>query len=119
MVKISKSIDKKAPIYISGPITSLQKLGEDWRQPFIEAEIGLRRLGFREIYTPVSIAVGVEAMCEALGRKAEYSDYMKADLEMLLKCRGILMLRGWEGSKGATLEYQVADALHMEKLYER
>lgn len=57
-------------------------------------------------------------MCEALGRKAEYSDYMKADLEMLLKCKSILLLRGWEGSKSATLEYQVADALHMEKLYE-
>jgi hypothetical protein len=119
MIKISKSTDKRAPIYISGPITSLQKLGEDWRQPFVEAEANLRRLGFREIYTPVSIAVGVEAMCEALGRKAEYSNYMKADLEMLLKCKSILLLRGWEGSKGATLEYQVADALHLEKMYER
>lgn len=119
MVKINKSTNKSAPIYISGPITSLQKLGEDWRQPFIEAEANLRRLGFREIYTPVGIAVGVEAMCEALGRRAEYSDYMKADLEMLLKCKSILLLRGWEGSKGATLEYQVADALRMEKLYER
>ena len=48
-----------------------------------------------------------------------YSDYMKADLEMLLKCKTILMLRGWEGSRGAQLEYSVADALHMEVLYER
>lgn len=119
MVKITKTVDKTAPIYISGPITSLQKLGEDWRLSFNAAEAALRRLGFREIYSPVSIAVGVEGMCEAFGRKATYADYMKADLEMLLKCRSILMLRGWEDSKGALLEYQTASALNMEVLYER
>ena len=58
-------------------------------------------------------------MCQVLGRKAMYSDYMKADIEMLLKCSSILMLRGWEGSKGANLEYQIADALHLEVMYER
>ena len=119
MVKINKSTDKTAPIYISGPITSLQKLGEDWRQPFVAAVAALRRLGFREIYSPVDIAIGVEAMCEVSRRKPTYADYMKQDLTMLLKCRSILMLRGWEGSKGATLEYQVADTLGMEVLYER
>ena len=119
MVKINKDIDKKLPVYISGPITSLCKLGIDWKEPFKEAEASLRRLGFRQIYNPADIAVGVEAACEALGRRAMYSDYMKADLEMLLKCKTILMLRGWEGSRGAQLEYSVADALHMEVLYER
>lgn len=119
MLKISKTLDKRLPVYISGPITSLCKLGEDWRLPFREAEATLRRLGFREIHNPVDIAVGVEAMCAALGRRPTYADYMKADLEMLLKCKTILMLNGWEGSRGANLEYQVADALHMEILYER
>ncbi len=119
MIKVSKSTDKTAPIYISGPITSLQKLGEDWKQPFVAAVVALRRLGFREIYSPVDIAVGVEAVCEVQRRKPTYADYMRQDLKMLLKCRSILMLRGWEGSKGATLEYQVADTLGMEVLYER
>ena len=119
MVKTSKTVDKTLPVYISGPITSLIKLGEDWKAPFREAEASLRRLGFREIHNPVDIAVGVEAMCSALGRKAAYSDYMKADLEMLLKCRSIIMLKGWEGSKGAVLEYQVATALGLEVMYER
>jgi hypothetical protein len=119
MVKINKSTDKTAPIYISGPITSLQKLGEDWKQPFMAAVAALRRLGFREIYSPVDIAIGVEAVCEVQRRKQTYADYMRQDLKMLLKWRSILMLRGWEGSKGATLEYQVADTLGMEVLYER
>lgn len=119
MIKANKTINKKLPVYVSGPITSLTKLGEDWRLPFREAEGALRRLGFREIHNPVDIAVGVEAMCDALGRTPQYSDYMKADLEMLLKCRTILMLKGWEGSRGAQLEYQIATALHLEVMYER
>ena len=119
MDKSVKTLDKKLPVYISGPITSLIKLGEDWRAPFREAEATLRRLGFREIHNPVDIAVGVEAMCSALGRKATYSDYMRADLDMLMKCKSVFMLRGWENSKGATLEYQVATAIGLEVIYER
>ena len=83
MIKLSKSIDKDLPVYISGPITSLCKLGMDWRAPFREAETSLRRLGFRQIHSPVDIAAGVDTMCAALGRDAMYSDYMKADIEML------------------------------------
>jgi hypothetical protein len=119
MLKIGKTVDKTAPVYISGPITSLQKLGEDWRVSFQAASAALRRLGFRQIFNPADIAIGVEAMCEGLGRKATYADYMKQDIEMLLKCKSILMLRGWENSRGAQLEYQIADALRMEIMYER
>ena len=119
MDKKKKVIDKTQPVYISGPITSLQKLGEDWRQIFNAAEANLRRQGFREIHNPASIAVGVEAACSALGRRAAYADYMKADLAILLKCRTVLMLRGWEGSDGASLEYQIASACGLEIIYER
>ena len=119
MIKTTKTLDKRLPVYISGPITNRIKLGEDWKAPFKEAEAALRRLGFREIHNPVDIALGVEAACTGLGRKATYADYMKADLEMLLKCKTILLLNGWESSKGALLEYQIADALHLEVIYER
>lgn len=119
MIKVSKAVDKTAPIYISGPITSLQKLGEDWKAPFIAASAALRRLGFRQIFNPVDIAIGVEAVAETFRRKATYGDYMKSDIEMLLKCKSILMLRGWENSRGAQLEYQIADAIGIEVLYER
>ena len=111
--------DKTAPVYISGPITSLITLGEDWRHPFNEAETALRRLGFKDVRSPVYIAEDVEAQCREEGREPSYADYMKADLAELLKCKTILMLKGWEGSKGATLEYEVADAIHLEIIYER
>lgn len=118
-MKITNKIDKTAPIYISGPITSLIRLGEDWRHPFLGAERGLRSLGFKDIKSPVYIAEDVEAQCKEEGRAPSYADYMKADLVELLKCKTILMLKGWEGSRGATLEYEIADAIHLEIIYER
>lgn len=107
MDKKKKVIDKTQPVYISGPITSLQKLGEDWRQTFNAAEVNLRRQGFREIHNPASIAVGVEAACAALGRKAVYADYIKADLAILIKCRTVLMLRGWKAATGQALSIRL------------
>ena len=118
-MKITNKIDKTAPVYISGPITSLIRLGEDWRYPFNAAERGLRSLGFKDIKSPVYIAEDVEAQCKKEGRAPGYADYMKADLTELLKCKTILMLKGWEGSRGATLEYEIADAIHLEIIYER
>lgn len=119
MINNNKRTDKNAPVYISGPITSLLTLGEDWRRPFNDAETVLRRLGFKDVRSPVYIAEDVEALCREEHREPSYADYMKADLTELLQCKTILMLRGWEGSKGALLEYGVAEALHMEIMYER
>lgn len=119
MVFIKKSIDKTRPVYISGPVTSLIKLGLDWKQPFIEAEEALRRLGFNQVYNPVNVAEEVDARFEAKGMKATYADYMRADVKLLLKSSMIVMLRGWENSKGARLEYELAEAMGMEVIYER
>ena len=118
MVKINKSTDKAAPIYISGPITSRVKLGEDWRMYFNDAEDSLRKIGFKNVVNPVKIACTVDRDCALAGRKATYADYMKADIAALIKCKTILMLQSWDISAGATLEYQIADALGMEIIYE-
>ena len=118
-MKITTKTNKNAPVYISGPISSLIALGVDWRHPFIGAEDALRRLGFSSIKSPVYIAEEVEVQCKEEGRIPSYADYMKADIAELLKCKTVLMLKGWEGSKGARLEYEIADALHLEVLYER
>ena len=118
MVKLSGKINKDAPVYISGPITSRVKLGEDWRRYFNDAEDSLRRIGFKNIVNPVGIAHTVDRNCALAGRKATYADYMKADIEALIKCKTILMLQSWDISAGATLEYQIADALGMEIIYE-
>jgi hypothetical protein len=37
-----------------------------------------------------------------------WEDYMKRDLVLLLRCDYIYLLDGWEYSKGARLEYNIA-----------
>lgn len=38
-------------------------------------------------------------------------DFMRADLALLLGCDGIVMLPGWERSKGARIEHELARGL--------
>lgn len=45
---------------------------------------------------------------------ADWREHMKADIHALTECDGILMLRGWEQSKGAKLEFDVATSCGLE-----
>lgn len=48
---------------------------------------------------------------------ATYGQYIDGDLNMLARCDAILMLEGWEKSKGASLEWDYASELHMPIYY--
>lgn len=87
--------------YISGPMTGLP----DYNRPaFNRAADFLRKQGHvvwnpaeefdREIILPRKI-------------------YMRRDIEALLKCESIVMLKGWENSAGARLELEIARELEM------
>jgi hypothetical protein len=43
---------------------------------------------------------------------------MRVDIGMLLQCGKIYMLRGWELSKGAKLELDVASSCGIEVMFE-
>lgn len=40
--------------------------------------------------------------------KGEWEDFMSGDIEIIMRCDGVVMLPGWEDSRGATLEYNEA-----------
>ena len=40
-----------------------------------------------------------------------YEEYLEADLAILAKCQGIVMMKGWNWSKGAEREYVRANDL--------
>ncbi len=44
--------------------------------------------------------------------------WLDGDLEMLKRCDAIYMLRGWEKSKGATAEHQLAIKMGLEVYFE-
>jgi hypothetical protein len=49
---------------------------------------------------------------------AAWADCMRADIAQLVTCDSICMLPGWETSRGATLEHQIASALGMAVIHQ-
>ena len=114
MFRLKRYERQQETVYISGPITGVK----DWKQRFDKAYKDLKELGFMCVHNPREIAEGVEIAFTVSRREPEYKDYMKADLKMLLNCDVIYMLKGWEKSRGAVLERQIAQALKMEIMNE-
>ena len=111
IIGVLKEARKKlrAPaIYISGPMTGLPNLN---MEAFNEAERKLRKAGWSDIRNPARLAVNEY---ENLPR----SLYLRSDLRQLLDCQAILLLRGWQRSKGARLEALIADEVGIRRLYE-
>lgn len=67
-------------------------------------------------------AEGLTVVCPAeagLVDGWEWEDYMRRDIVMLMDCDAMVMLPGWEDSRGARLESTIAWQLNMEvALYE-
>ncbi len=45
--------------------------------------------------------------------KATYDQYIAGDLNMIARCDALVMVEGWEDSKGAVIEKNYADSLHI------
>jgi len=85
-------------LYISGPMTGLPELNFP---AFHAAADLLRGRGF-EVVNPAEINPDPNAA---------WADCLKQDIRALLDCDGIVMLPGYEGSKGARLELLIAAEL--------
>ncbi len=86
----------KEKVYISGAIEHLDL--EERKKAFQEAERILSSNGYEPI-NPFNNGVDVNA---------DWREHMKVDIKNLLDCDYILMLKGWELSKGCKLEFDVA-----------
>lgn len=86
----------KRRIYISGPITS-ERL-ELARRHFETAEAYLSAEGW-EVINP---------MRNGLPETAPWSSHVAVDILSLLGCSAIYLLRGWQASRGAQLEANIA-----------
>lgn len=89
-----------AKIYLSGPMSNLP----DLNKPAFHAEAArLRALGY-EVENPADVE---------LAEGATWSDYMRTDLPLMLKCDTVVLLPGWNLSRGARLEEHIARSLGM------
>ena len=86
-------------VYISGKITG----DADYKQKFKTAQNILEAVGF-EVFNP--------AEQEDTGKP--WTWYMRKDIAGLMECDAIFLLKDWEESKGARLEYYIAQQLEMK-----
>ena len=93
----------RGKVYISGPITGID-FGN--RFAFSCARNALELCGY-EVVDPSEVK---------LDDDASWADYMRADLKLLLDCDFIYMLEGWEDSKGARIERELAENLGIEEI---
>lgn len=93
-------------VYISGAIAHYDL--EERRQAFGQTERFLSLKG----YSPVN------PFKNGLPEEAHWREHMRADIALLLDCDFIYMLHGWELSKGAKLELDVASSCGIQVLFE-
>ena len=97
---------KRDKVYISGAIAHYDM--NERKEAFSDAEMRLRGMGFNP----------VNPFKNGLPDEAHWREHMKADIRLLLDCEFIYMLQGWELSKGAKLELDVASSCGIKVLFE-
>jgi len=88
-------------VYIAGPMSGLPN---DNREAFYAAERRLRKLGYQTVNP---------ARLHGHGPRKAWAEYLKLDLREMVLCDLVVLLPGWEESRGATLECAVATMLEI------
>ena len=101
----------KRRIYISGPMTGIEP--REYRRRFREAETILRRHGYGCINPcrvwPCRFPWLYRLMNALLGKRLTYAVILAYDLILLMtRADGIVMLPGWQASRGAQIENYVS-----------
>lgn len=92
-------------MYIAGPMSGIPEFNYP---AFHVAAKALRAVGYT-VVNPAEIS-------PEQGNDWVY--YMRRDIPAMLTCESIFLLKGWENSKGATLEKHIAEALGMLVFFE-
>ena len=88
------------------------------RKAFRQAEKKLDKLSCYDPYNPARMDAQLGLSDADLISMDGLKTVMKRDLNALLSCDLIYMLRGWEKSEGAKIEHRLATMLSMTILYE-
>lgn len=90
-----------APIYLSGPMTGLPELNFP---AFMVAASALRAKGM-QVVNPAELNPDPAA---------GWAQCMRVDIKALCDCAALALLPGWQNSKGAHLELQIAHRLGLQ-----
>lgn len=91
-------------IYLSGPITGVA----NYRENFRRAKEALTRDGYTQIINPAEL-------CEVLPESiASWEDYLAICLDLLDKAEAVVLLPGWDMSRG--VQREIGYAIAKDKL---
>jgi hypothetical protein len=97
-------------IYIAGPMKG--KPNEN-RKAFSDAKaymLANNNTGPKlEVINPHDLTMNLDT--HYMGEDEAYQTCMRIDIKCLVTCDAIYMLKGWEHSKGARLEHEIAKAI--------
>lgn len=97
---------KKLKVFISGPMSNLP----DWNFPAFHAMADRLHAAGYQVVNPSEL---YEAMDQV---PTEWVDSMRFAIKILVDCDAIVMLPGWQQSKGATIEAAIARSLGFKVL---
>ena len=114
---MEKIVQKKLKkCYISGPMTGIE---DENRKEFEEAKKRLDYFGFDSI-NPHTIHskeliddIDKRFKAGVLSEDERWALFLKKDIEVLMRCEFIVVLKGWENSRGARLEVFNALSVNM------
>ena len=95
-------------VYISGPITG---------RTLEEAELHFRQ-AHMELGRKNEVMTVINPMALNHDHDKTWESYMRHDIKAMLNCNAIYMLNGWEKSKGAIIEFNLAKELKFTILFE-
>lgn len=93
-------------LYVSGPMTGRP----DFNYPAFNAMAAKLRLAGHTVFNPAENFGGDTSRARA--------EYMRLDIQMVLMAEAVVVLDGWEHSRGARLEVAIARELGIDVLNE-
>jgi len=101
---------KQMKAYLSGPITGV----DGFERIFEVAERAVYQdPRFYDVVNPVEIGKNLKSTIP----EPTWEDYMRADIKALCDCDAIVLLDGWEQSRGACIERRLAEDLGLKEYY--
>lgn len=101
-------------VYVAGPMSpesfGLTEMPEgwDWNHPEFSRVAEIYRSRGYEVINPADLDVAAGDV-----GLEPWHVYLRRDIKVLADCTRIVMLPGWENSKGARLEHHIAQELGM------
>lgn len=123
-MKLTKPI-KKMKWYICGPYRGINAIDEEdeARQREMnylkvnEAYIQLVRVGYENLFSPISHSHPIDVMMRELYRMdMDDSFWLKQDLRLLAGCDGLILTGNYERSTGVRLERDLAEKIGLPEM---